>query len=339
MSKLMLAVGLFAALSGCGRSEDLGGGVAATTASAGTIAVCGAQKGHAYYPAAGMIEEGKDGWQNDKMTGGSTTLTQSPEGELDILFKDARGQITSARAEGGDVLLVRSSENETTVLVAYSGGTQTVEIYSFVREVDGRAKMLQLASRGLSGDVVIPKAGVYIAACSILRSVSPQASAERSPATSEPGRPSASLDGLVRFADPQTCTPNEAFGALLNGLVGFEAGGTPILNSPPIPADFKSRVGTPELQIDGREYRATLPLRGDWQGLPLRSVTVIGWMESEWGFELVFDANRAQVLAMANRVGFDIPASGSKYQDDEVLGLNVGVADRPGGAALYCIPA
>jgi hypothetical protein len=138
---------------------------AATGASAGTIVACGSQKGHAYYPAAGLVPKGKDGWTEDQITGGSTTLTQNSKGEFDILFKDSRGEILSSRDDGGEVITLRKSENEITVLVAYPSGAQAAEIYSFVREVDGKAKMLQLSSKGLSAAIAIPKAGVYVADC------------------------------------------------------------------------------------------------------------------------------------------------------------------------------
>ena len=63
-----------------------------------------------------------------------------------------------------------------------------------------------------------------------------------------------------------------------------------------------------------------------------------GWIESEQGFELSFDADRAQVLATVNRLGFGIPPSGSEYREGDVMGLNVGVSEDEGGSTLHCIP-
>lgn len=97
-------------------------------------------------------------------------------------------------------------------------------------------------------------------------------------------------------------------------------------------------AGTPTLTLEGREYRATLPLRGAWQGLPIRAVSVAGWVESEQGFELLFDAEPTQVLETLNRLGFAIPPTGSVYRDAEVLGVNLGVSAHEGGAKLYCLP-
>lgn len=141
---------------------------AATQATAGTIAACGPQEGRAYYPAAGLVPKGKDGWADDQISAGSTTLTQNAEGQLDILFKDATGEIVSAKDDSAQVVVLRKSQNEITVLVAYMEGAEAAEIYSFVREVDGKAKMLQLSSKGLSAAVALPKAGVYVADCTTL---------------------------------------------------------------------------------------------------------------------------------------------------------------------------
>lgn len=138
---------------------------AATTASAGTIAACGPQKGHAYYPAAGYVKKGQDGWQDDQISAGSTTLTQNDKGDLDVLFKDSRGEIVSSRDDGGQIVPLRVSSQEITVLVAYPEGIQAAEIYSFVREADGKAKMLQLSSKSTA---MIPKAAVYVADCTTL---------------------------------------------------------------------------------------------------------------------------------------------------------------------------
>ena len=142
--------------------------VTPTITVAATIASCGAQKGKAYFPAAGLVPKGKDGWTEDQISGGSTTLTRDSKGELDVLFRDATGVITSARNDSGRVILLRKSAREIAVLVAYTEGAEAAEIYSFVREVDGRARMLMLSSKGLSAAVAIPKAGVYVADCTIL---------------------------------------------------------------------------------------------------------------------------------------------------------------------------
>jgi hypothetical protein len=148
------------------------------------------------------------------------------------------------------------------------------------------------------------------------------------------------LDGLILFDDPYHCSPSKDFEALLGGVVRWEAAGNTyegMLAEPPVPAAFRKHIGKPKLTIKGNEYRATVPVRGSWQGLPLRSLVVVEWVESETGFYLVFDATREQVRDAANRAGFRIPQAGSEYRDEDVVGTHVGVENYGGRAALYCV--
>jgi hypothetical protein len=165
-------------------------------------------------------------------------------------------------------------------------------------------------------------------------------------ATSASASTAAPLDGLIAFDDPYFCHPRKHLNGLLNGVIRWEQLGesTPsndiykgILTSPPIPAKFRKQVGTPHLVVEGDEYRATVPLNGTWQGLPLHSLVVVQWVESETGFYLVFNATRDHVLDAANKAGFRIPASGTDYRDREVLGVHVGVDSIDGRGALYCV--
>lgn len=139
--------------------------IAATAANAETIVACGEQKGHAYYPEAGLVPKDKAGWINDQISDGSTTLTQDANGDFDVLFKDSRGEVISSRDDGREIILIRKSINEIAVLVVYPSGAQAAEIYSFICEADGGVKMLQLSSKGLSVGRAVPKAGVYVAKC------------------------------------------------------------------------------------------------------------------------------------------------------------------------------
>lgn len=148
------------------------------------------------------------------------------------------------------------------------------------------------------------------------------------------------LDGLIHIDDAYHCFVGKDFNALLGGLIRWERVGDSyrgILASPKVPAKYRNQVGKPELSVTGSEYRATLPMHGTWRGLPLRSLIVIEWVESESGFYLVFDATRKQVLDVANKAGFQLPKSGSEYRDGEVIGVNVGVTSVKGKGALYCI--
>lgn len=149
------------------------------------------------------------------------------------------------------------------------------------------------------------------------------------------------LDGLIAFSDPVFCRPADDFRALLDSLLRFEEAGEsyrPVVTRPVVPSRSRHLFGEPTLTIEGREYVATLPVRGEWQGLPLRAVQITGWIESEQGFALVFDSTPEQVRRAANSAGFDLPDSGSRYVDGEVMGVSIGVEREGGGAALYCVP-
>lgn len=149
------------------------------------------------------------------------------------------------------------------------------------------------------------------------------------------------LDGLIAFSDPTLCRPADDFQTLLDSLLRFDEAGEsyrPVLTPPVVPSSWQPLIGEPTLTIEGSEYVATLPVRGEWQGLPLRAVQITGWIESEQGFALVFDASPEQVLRAANAAGFDLPDSGARYVDGEVMGISIGVERKAGGAALYCVP-
>lgn len=153
--------------------------------------------------------------------------------------------------------------------------------------------------------------------------------------------PSSSLHRVIGFADASMCEPSASFRALLDGLLENQPSGdsyAPRLANAEIPEAVRQVAGSPGLEVQGSQYRATLPLRGQWEGLALHSVAVVGLVESEEGFELWFDADREEVLRTAHRLGFDLPATGSVYREGEVLGVNVGVTARDGRSVLYCMP-
>jgi hypothetical protein len=148
------------------------------------------------------------------------------------------------------------------------------------------------------------------------------------------------MDSLIHFKDPYHCIVGKDFEALLGGVIRWEKTGDSYagkLASPRVPATFRNQVGKPQLSVTGSEYRATLSIQGSWRGLPLHSLIVIQWVESESGFYLVFDATREEVLEAANKEGFRIPQSGSEYRDGDPIGVNVGVSVHEGRGALYCI--
>jgi hypothetical protein len=157
---------------------------------------------------------------------------------------------------------------------------------------------------------------------------------------STPALASGPLDELIGFSDPYNCIPNKRFETLLDSVLRWEEFGDSYkgrLAPPRVPAAFRRQVGKPTLSVSGNKYVATIPLRGTWQGLPLQSLVVIQWVESEDLFYLVFDASPEGVLAAANRAGLSIPPSGETIRDDEgVLSTYMGVRPYDGGVVIYC---
>lgn len=153
------------------------------------------------------------------------------------------------------------------------------------------------------------------------------------------------LDGFFTFDNAYRCTPGPAFGRLLRTLVrwdevtdGSPGGETyrPRLMPLQVPGRYRGQFGAPRLFRAGDEYRVTIPVRGTWRGLPLRSLVLVNWPESEGGFELVFDAPPDDLRRAANAAGFRIPAAGRAYRDSGVMGVTVGIGPSGKGSALSC---
>ncbi len=148
------------------------------------------------------------------------------------------------------------------------------------------------------------------------------------------------LDKFISFDDPYYCNPGKDLDALLRGLLRWEADGESYkgtLTIPPVPRAFRKQVQNPSLAVEGNRYLVTVPLKGTWQGLPLRSLLVVQWVESEGGLFLLFDAPVEAVRNAANRAGFRIPLTDSEYRDEGVMGVTVGIEDHDGTGALYCV--
>lgn len=125
-----------------------------------TLATCGPQKGYAYYELGLGVKGGTDGWTEDGITSGRTTLTQAENGDFDIIFTDATEGTYSSRADGATVILGRKTPNDVAFIVAYPG--ISVEVYQFTKARDGRSVMMMLQSKG---NVLMSKAGLYVASC------------------------------------------------------------------------------------------------------------------------------------------------------------------------------
>lgn len=82
------------------------------------IATCNDPKGYAYYPHSIFSKE-DSGWQEDRITGGVTTLTRLGKNDYDILFIDATKRIVSSKQDGGKVIVSKRGVADVYVIVAY----------------------------------------------------------------------------------------------------------------------------------------------------------------------------------------------------------------------------
>ena len=84
--------------------------LASTFSNAEPVSVqCGESKGWAYYFAGGLVPDDMDGFTEDGISGGKTTLVVNEKGEGDVLSTDASGQLGSAKEQGGQVISLDAS--------------------------------------------------------------------------------------------------------------------------------------------------------------------------------------------------------------------------------------
>jgi len=132
--------------------------LSATVSKAETVSVqCGESKGWAYYFAGGLVPDDMEGFTEDGITGGKTTLVVNDEGEGDVLFVDATGQLGSAKEQGGKVIALDAS-NGLNWLLLYPDGT--MENYAL-----NLASMKVAIWRNTVGNENVAKNNLFIADC------------------------------------------------------------------------------------------------------------------------------------------------------------------------------
>lgn len=140
------------------------------TAAAGAygveITTCRNPTGRAFYHYAGLMDKQSAGWADDKISDGSTTLTQLEDGSFDVLYVDSRKKPISTTQDGGLVRVLRRSPTTLTLIVLYPN--VTTEIYSFFQEKDGRNRFTQMQNKTGDG-APIPKSGVMVGDCDPIR--------------------------------------------------------------------------------------------------------------------------------------------------------------------------
>ncbi|MCZ4342469.1 hypothetical protein O4H52_12690 [Sphingomonadaceae bacterium G21617-S1] len=91
------------------------------------LAVCGPQKGIAYY-----VKPKSEGWTDDAITAGRYVFTVSKEGKPNVFFKDATGTFTNAESDGAAIQFIQkpNRDKEFGILLTYpsTGVTETYVI-------------------------------------------------------------------------------------------------------------------------------------------------------------------------------------------------------------------
>ena len=93
-----------------------------------TMFQCGGNSGYSYFFEGSIVNSSSAGWDTDGTSKGKYSLVGKQD-QLDLLFVDATGQIISAVADGGTVILLGQGNGTATILVNYPN--QVAELYYF----------------------------------------------------------------------------------------------------------------------------------------------------------------------------------------------------------------
>jgi hypothetical protein len=130
-----------------------------------TIANCKNPEGYAYYHHQGIVPKKSSGFQEDKITGGITTIKKMANGKFDILIVDIRKKIISMVDDGATVMLLRTGEKDATFLLYFPN--MTIEIYTIWIDGEGNQKFDILQSKG--GDAMpVHKSAVLVGGCDFI---------------------------------------------------------------------------------------------------------------------------------------------------------------------------
>ena len=129
------------------------------------IASCSNPKGTAYYAERGVVGPENSGWQDDFVSGGITKVSMQGDGEFDLLYVDARKEITSSREGGGHVVLLHHGKSSFALMVVYPG--TTAEVYTFISSSSGKLEYLHTLSRD-GGEQRVTKVSVMRGDCTYI---------------------------------------------------------------------------------------------------------------------------------------------------------------------------
>jgi hypothetical protein len=131
-----------------------------SNAGAQTITECGDSEGYAYYFSGGAIPAAQAGMRKDAITGGRIILNYE-NNEVDLIIKSAMGGTFSVKQQGGNIVVLPSSDGLIALSVFYKGGI-TVETYMFQLDTLGNGT---LAWTGMRTKTIINKLSLMQSNC------------------------------------------------------------------------------------------------------------------------------------------------------------------------------
>ena len=138
----------------------LGALLYSSLSNAEAIAItCGDSNGYSYYFEGGAVDSKSAGFTEDGITDGKITLVVDEKGRGDVLALDATKQIKSAKAQGGEVVVL-SGGNHVNWLILYPDGTVTILALHI--------GSMKLASyRNTAGNELVAKTSLMTSDCTI----------------------------------------------------------------------------------------------------------------------------------------------------------------------------
>jgi hypothetical protein len=125
------------------------------------LATCGASVGKGYYLSPKVVD-----WDDDQISKGRTIFVAGPDGEPNILFRDARGAFVNAIKDGAKITysFLSPDENSFGIIETYpaTGVTQT---YAIANGPDGKRTMLSTAIKVRISIANITKVAAFTANC------------------------------------------------------------------------------------------------------------------------------------------------------------------------------
>lgn len=148
------------------------------------------------------------------------------------------------------------------------------------------------------------------------------------------------LDTLISFRDVASCSPSNAFAALLEDLEHAASTDNPA-------ADGFIRIAGAEQAITpitgkrqaggGEATLSALPLKATWQGLHVLEIRTTTWNDGMGnGFRIRFAEGPGQAGSVLRQLGMDVPKVGAVERRGDKL---VALEGYGSGSALQCVAA